>query len=223
MIRARDLHKTYLTDTVRTHALNGVSFEMGEGEFVSIMGPSGSGKSTLLNVVGLIDNLEGGQLEVLGQKTTGLPEGRLAEIRKKNIGFVFQSFNLIDELSVAENVGLALRYQGVGSQERRDRVDEVLERFEIAHRATHFPQQLSGGQQQRVAIARAVVSRPRIILADEPTGNLDSENGAEVMSVLSELNANGTAVLMVTHSQECADRAQRILHMVDGKLMEEAA
>ena len=221
MIKTVELTKVFRTDEVETTALNKVNLEIGAGEFVAIMGPSGCGKTTLLNIVGLLDNLNGGKLFFLGDNVSKLSERKRSSIRKINIGFVFQSFNLIDELSVYENVELPLLYQKVSSSERRYRVTEVLDRLKISHRKNHFPLQLSGGQQQRVAIARSVISRPKLILADEPTGNLDSVNGEEVMNLLSELNHEGTTVIMVTHSKTDADKAHRIIQLFDGHIVTE--
>ena len=221
MIRTRDLKKIYTTEEVETTALNNVNVEIKEGEFVAIMGPSGCGKSTLLNVLGLLDNPSDGEYHLLDQEVSGFSERQRADLRKANIGFVFQSFNLIDELTVYENVELPLLYLGMSAAERKTRVTEVLDQMEITHRGGHFPQQLSGGQQQRVAVARAVVARPRLILADEPTGNLDSSRGDEVMSLLSNLNENGTTIAMVTHSPAYAEYAHRIIHLFDGHVVTE--
>ena len=211
MIKVTDLSKIFRTEEIETTALNGVSFEIKEGEFVAIMGPSGCGKSTLLNILGLLDNPSGGSYELMGQEVAKLKERDRTRFRKGNIGFVFQSFNLIDELNVFENVELPLKYLNIGAGERK--------RMNISHRAQHFPQQLSGGQQQRVAIARAVVSNPRLVLADEPTGNLDSRNGKEVMDLLTELNSEGTTIVMVTHSQKDASVAQRTINLFDGQIV----
>lgn len=219
MIKVTDLSKVFRTEEIETTALNGVSFEINEGEFVAIMGPSGCGKSTLLNIMGLLDNPSGGSYILLGSEVGQLKEKDRTKFRKGNIGFVFQSFNLIDELNVFENVELPLRYLNISAGERKQRVTEILKRMGISHRAKHFPQQLSGGQQQRVAIARAVVSNPKLILADEPTGNLDSKNGKEVMDLLSELNAEGTTIVMVTHSQKDAAVAQRVINLFDGQIV----
>ena len=219
MIKITDLSKVFRTEEIETTALNGVSFEIKEGEFVAIMGPSGCGKSTLLNILGLLDNPSGGSYMLLGSEVGQLKEKERTKFRKGNIGFVFQSFNLIDELDVYENVELPLRYLNISSSERKQKVTEILKRMGISHRAKHFPQQLSGGQQQRVAIARAVVSSPKLILADEPTGNLDSKNGKEVMDLLAELNAEGTTIVMVTHSQKDAAVAQRIINLFDGQIV----
>ncbi len=219
MIKITDLSKVFRTEEIETTALNGVSFEIKEGEFVAIMGPSGCGKSTLLNILGLLDNPSGGSYMLLGSEVGQLKEKERTKFRKGNIGFVFQSFNLIDELDVYENVELPLRYLNISSSERKQKVTEILKRMGISHRAKHFPQQLSGGQQQRVAIARAVVSSPKLILADEPTGNLDSKNGKEVMDLLAELNAEGTTIVMVTHSQKDAAVAQRVINLFDGQIV----
>lgn len=219
MIKVTDLCKVFRTEEIETIALDNVSFEINDGEFVAVMGPSGCGKSTLLNILGLLDNPTGGSYELLGQEVGQLKEKGRTKFRKGNIGFVFQSFNLIDELNVFENVELPLRYLNVGATERKKRVTEILKRMNISHRAKHFPQQLSGGQQQRVAIARAVIANPKLILADEPTGNLDSKNGKEVMDLLTELNREGTTIVMVTHSQKDASCAQRIIGLFDGRIV----
>ena len=219
MIKVTNLSKVFRTEEIETTALNKVSFEINEGEFVAIMGPSGCGKSTLLNILGLLDNPSEGSYQLLGQEVAKLKEKDRTKYRKGNIGFVFQSFNLIDELNVYENVELPLKYLNISSSERKARVTEMLKRMNISHRAQHFPQQLSGGQQQRVAIARAVVSNPKLILADEPTGNLDSKNGKEVMDLLTELNQEGTTIVMVTHSQKDAACAQRIVNLFDGEIV----
>ena len=219
MIKVTDLCKVFRTEEIETTALNNVSFEIGNGEFVAIMGPSGCGKSTLLNILGLLDNPSSGSYELLGQEVANLKEKDRTKFRKGNIGFVFQSFNLIDELNVYENVELPLRYLNISASERKERVTAMLKRMSISHRAQHFPQQLSGGQQQRVAIARAVISSPKLILADEPTGNLDSKNGKEVMELLQELNNEGTTIVMVTHSQRDAACAQRIINLFDGAIV----
>ena len=221
MIKITDLEKFYRTDEVQTIAINKLSFEVKEGEFVSVMGPSGCGKSTLLNILGLLDDPDGGSYIFNGIEVAGFNERKRANLRKPNIGFVFQSFNLIDELSVFENVELPLIYTGVKPAERKERVHEVLEKMQIMHRRKHFPQQLSGGQQQRVAVARAVVNNPKLILADEPTGNLDSSNGNEVMDLLTELNAAGTTIIMVTHSEHDAKYSHRIIRMLDGQKVTE--
>ncbi|MBQ8761378.1 MAG: ABC transporter ATP-binding protein [Bacteroidales bacterium] len=219
MLKVENLKKSFFTEEIETIALNGVSFEVKEGEFVAVMGPSGCGKSTLLNILGLLDNPTGGSYSLLGQEVANLKEKDRTMFRKGNIGFVFQSFNLIDELTVSENVELPLIYMGVKSSERKERVAKILDRMNISHRSEHFPQQLSGGQQQRVAIARALVSNPKLILADEPTGNLDSKNGLEVMSLLQELNREGTTIIMVTHSQHDATFATRTICLFDGKIV----
>ncbi|MCR5469390.1 putative ABC transport system ATP-binding protein [Xylanibacter ruminicola] len=222
MIKLENIQKVFRTEEVETVALGGVSLEVKKGEFVAIMGPSGCGKSTLLNILGLLDNPTSGQYLLDGQDVGSLKESQRTKVRKGQIGFVFQSFNLIDELNVEENVELPLTYLGVPKKERKQRVDEVLRRMSISHRSHHFPQQLSGGQQQRVAIARAVVTNPKIILADEPTGNLDSKNGLEVMQLLSELNKEqGTTIVMVTHSERDAGYAQRIVSLLDGQVVPE--
>ena len=219
MIKVTDLCKVFRTEEIETTALNNVSFEIGNGEFVAIMGPSGCGTSTLLNILGLLDNPSSGSYELLGQEVANLKEKDRTKFRKGNIGFVFQSFNLIDELNVYENVELPLRYLNISASERKERVTAMLKRMSISHRAQHFPQQLSGGQQQRVAIARAVVSSPKLILAAEPTGNLDSKNGKEVMELLQELNSEGTTIVMVTHSQRDAACAQRTINLFDGAIV----
>ncbi len=221
MIKTVGLTKIYRTDEVETTALSGVNVDIKEGEFVSVMGPSGCGKSTLLNVLGMIDSPDGGEYFFHGEEIGRLPERKRADIRKRNLGFVFQSFNLIDELTVYENVALPMFYTGAPAAERKQRVEELLEGMHIMHRRNHYPQQLSGGQQQRVAVARAIVNRPKLILADEPTGNLDSTNGDEVMKILAELNAQGTTILMVTHSQYCAEFGNRIIRMLDGQVVTE--
>jgi putative ABC transport system ATP-binding protein len=221
MIKTVELTKIFRAEEVETTALNKVSFEIKEGEFVAIMGPSGCGKSTLLNLLGLLDNPNSGQYHFLGTDVSGFSEKQRANLRKKNIGFVFQNFNLIDELSVYENIELPLIYLGYSSSERKKRVEEVLTQMQIMHRKNHFPLQLSGGQQQRVAVCRAVVAKPHIILADEPTGNLDSTHGDEVMNLLEELNKNGTTIVMVTHSQRDASYAQRIIRLFDGQIVTE--
>ena len=219
MIKVTNLSKIFRTEEIETTALNQVSFEINDGEFVAIMGPSGCGKSTLLNILGLLDNPTDGSYQLLGQEVAKLKEKDRTKFRKGNIGFVFQSFNLIDELNVFENVELPLRYLNISSSERKARVTEMLKRMNISHRAQHFPQQLSGGQQQGVVIARAVVSNPKLILADEPTGNLDSKNGKEVMDLLTQLNEEGTTIVMVTHSQKDASCAQRIVNLFDGQIV----
>jgi putative ABC transport system ATP-binding protein len=221
MIKTENLSKIYQTDEVETTALNDVNITIKQGEFVSVMGPSGCGKSTLLNVLGMIDNPSGGDYYFNGDEVGHLSERKRSNIRKHNLGFVFQSFNLIDELTVFENIELPMLYTKVPGAERKKRVNELLENMNIMHRRNHFPQQLSGGQQQRVAVARAIVNRPKLILADEPTGNLDSANGDEVMKVLTELNSSGTTILMVTHSQYCAEFGNRIIRMLDGQVVTE--
>lgn len=221
MIKTAHLQKVYRTQEVETMALDNVNLEIKEGEFVSIMGPSGCGKSTLLNIMGLLDNPSDGGYAFFGHEVAGYSERQRADLRKGNIGFVFQSFNLIDELTVFENVELPLLYLGIPAKEREERVDATLERVNIVHRRDHFPQQLSGGQQQRVAVARAIVAEPKLILADEPTGNLDSTNGEEVMQLLSEMNEAGATVIMVTHSPADADYSHRIIHLFDGHVVTE--
>lgn len=217
MIQITDLEKTYRTEEVETMALNKLNLEVNQGEFVAVMGPSGCGKSTLLHILGLLDSAGSGSYRFNGQEVARLNELKRAELRKHHIGFVFQSFNLIDELTVFENVELPMIYTGLKSAERRRRVEEVLDKMQIMHRRNHFPQQLSGGQQQRVAVARAVVNRPKLILADEPTGNLDSANGSEVMQLLTDLNETGTTIVMVTHSEHDARYSHRIIRMLDGQ------
>jgi len=219
MIKVSNLSKVFRTEEIETTALNGVSFEINDGEFVAIMGPSGCGKSTLMNILGLLDNPTEGSYEFAGSEVASLKEKDRTQFRKGNIGFIFQSFNLIDELNVYENIELPLRYLDIPASERKVRVMEMLKRMNISHRATHFPQQLSGGQQQRVAIARACVASPKLILADEPTGNLDSKNGKEVMELLQELNREGTTIVMVTHSQRDAAMAQRTINLFDGQIV----
>ena len=219
MIRLEKLGKTFRTEEVETIALQGIDLQVGKGEFVAIMGPSGCGKSTLLNIIGLLDNPTVGKFHLNGQEVSRLRENERTELRKGTIGFVFQSFNLIDELTVWENVELPLTYMHIPAKERKEKVKEILQRMKMSHRAGHFPQQLSGGQQQRVAIARAVIARPQLILADEPTGNLDSKNGMEVMELLSELHREGTTVIMVTHSEHDARYAERIVKLFDGKVI----
>ena len=221
MIQVTNLSKVFRTEEIETTALNNVSFTINKGEFVAIMGPSGCGKSTMLNILGLLDNPSGGSYNLLGTEVANLRERERTNYRKGNIGFVFQSFNLIDELNVYENVELPLKYLNISASERKRRVTEILKRMNISHRAGHYPQQLSGGQQQRVAIARAVVANPQLILADEPTGNLDSRNGKEVMDLLCQLNAEGTTVVMVTHSQRDASAAQRIINLFDGEIVKD--
>ena len=222
MIKLENIQKVFRTEEVETVALGGVSLEVKKGEFVAIMGPSGCGKSTLLNILGLLDNPTDGKYWLDGEDVGQLKESQRTRVRKGQIGFVFQSFNLIDELDVAENVELPLVYLRVPKKERKQRVEEVLRRMAISHRAHHFPQQLSGGQQQRVAIARAVVMNPKLILADEPTGNLDSKNGLEVMQLLTQLNVEGATIVMVTHSQHDASYATRTINLFDGLIVKEA-
>ncbi len=211
----------YQTDEVETISLDKINLTVREGEFLAVMGPSGCGKSTLLNILGLIDNPSSGEFYFLGKEVSNYTERQRAELRKQNVGFIFQSFNLIDELTVQENIELPLLYQKLSATERKKRAVEVMEKLQIAHRAKHFPQQLSGGQQQRVAVARAVITQPKLILADEPTGNLDSRNGDEVMDIIKSLNALGTTVIMVTHSPEHAQHAERVVNLFDGKLLTE--
>ena len=219
MIKTENLQKIFKTEEVETWALHNVSLEIKEGEFVAIMGPSGCGKSTLLNILGLLDNPTNGTYQLNGTDVSKFSEAERTNLRKGVIGFVFQSFNWIDELNVYENIELPLLYMGVPKEERKQRVEEAMKRMDIAHRVKHFPQQLSGGQQQRVAIARAVVANPKIILADEPTGNLDSKNGKEVMDLLTQLNKEGTTVVMVTHSQHDAGYATRVINLFDGQVV----
>lgn len=221
MIRLKNLSKVYVTEEVETTALNSINLEIKQGEFVAVMGPSGCGKSTLLNILGLLDNPSSGQYFLGEQEVSGYSERQRAQLRKGSIGFVFQSFNLIDELTVFENVELPLLYLKIPPAERKQRVEEVLDRMGIIHRRNHFPQQLSGGQQQRVAICRAIVANPKVILADEPTGNLDSANGEEVMKLLAQLHEAGTTVVMVTHSPHDAGYASRIVNLFDGKIVSE--
>ena len=221
MIQTKELVKIFRTDEVETTALNKVNLEVNSGEFVAIMGPSGCGKSTLLNIIGLLDNPSDGELYFDGAEVSKFKERQRTNLRKGNIGFVFQSFNLIDELTVYENVELPLLYMKVNASERKQKINQVLDRMKIAHRKKHFPQQLSGGQQQRVAISRAVVTNPKLILADEPTGNLDSANGEEVMALLTELNQEGTTIIMVTHSPSDAEKAHRIVQLFDGHIVTE--
>ena len=221
LIQTKDLKKLYLTEEVETTALNAINLEIQEGEYVAIMGPSGCGKSTLLNIMGLIDNPTSGEYFFLDKDVANYSERKRAGLRKSNIGFVFQSFNLIDELTVFENIELPLLYLGYSASDRKKRVHEVLEQMALIPRTNHFPQQLSGGQQQRVAVARAVVARPKLILADEPTGNLDSAHGEEVMGLLGELHKNRTTIVMVTHSQAYAEYSQRTISLFDGQIVSE--
>ena len=221
MIKLDKLSKVYRTDEVESTALNEVSFEINQGEFVSVMGPSGCGKSTLLNILGMLDKPESGSYEFLGNEIAQLNEKGRSEVRKANIGFIFQNFNLIDELTVFENIELPLLYNKVSSAERKKRVNELIEKIGIAHRASHYPQQLSGGQQQRVAVARALITKPPLILADEPTGNLDSSHGNEVMELMCELNEAGTTIIMVTHSAHDASYSNRIINLLDGQIVSE--
>jgi putative ABC transport system ATP-binding protein len=221
MIQTISLNKIFRTDEVETLALNDVSFSVKSGEFVAVMGPSGCGKSTLLNIIGMLDNPTSGQYLFDGKEVGNLKESKRTDIRKGNIGFVFQSFNLVDELNVFENVELPLVYMRMKAQKRKEMVTAVLERMKISHRRNHYPQQLSGGQQQRVAIARAVVANPKLILADEPTGNLDSKNGIEVMNLLTDLNKAGATIVMVTHSMHDSEFAHRVVNLFDGKILTE--
>src|SRR6187551_2876779 len=221
MIKIDNLQKIFSTEEVETTALNGIDLEIKDGEFVAIMGPSGCGKSTLLNILGLLDNPSGGEYHFWEHEVAQYSERQRAQLRKGSIGFVFQSFNLIDELTVFENVELPLIYTGVKAADRKKRVDEVLDKVQIMHRRNHYPQQLSGGQQQRVAVARAVVNNPKLILADEPTGNLDSSNGNDVMQLLTDLNEKGTTVIMVTHSEHDARYSHRIIRLLDGQTVTE--
>ncbi len=223
MIRVENIMKSFSTEEVVTVALNGVSMEVKEGEFVAIMGPSGCGKSTLLNILGLLDNPNGGTYRLDGVEVARMKEADRTKLRRGRIGFVFQSFNLIDELTVEENIDLQLKYLNLSKAERKARVLEILRQVNMSHRAKHYPQQLSGGQQQRVAIARAVVGKPRLVLADEPTGNLDSKHGKEIMELLAQLNDEGTTIVMVTHSQRDAAYANRTIHLLDGEVVNELA
>lgn len=221
MIKTKNLNKIYTTEEIETTALNNVNLDVKKGEYVAIMGPSGCGKSTLLNVLGMIDKASAGEYHFLGEEVAKYSERQRANIRKSNIGFVFQSFNLIDELTVFENVELPLLYLNYSASERKKRVNEVLEQIEIIARKNHFPQQLSGGQQQRVAVARAVITKPKLILADEPTGNLDSAHGEEVMKLLGDLHETGTTIVMVTHSPAYAEYGHRTIHLFDGHIVSE--
>lgn len=221
MIQIENLSRVFQTEEVETTALNGIDLTINQGDFISIMGPSGCGKSTLLNIIGLLDSPTSGSYKLLNQEMAGLKEKDRANVRKQNIGFIFQNFNLIDELSVYDNIELPLIYNGVKASERKEKVEKIAEKLNISHRLKHFPQQLSGGQQQRVAVARALVNEPKIILADEPTGNLDSKNGNEVMELLMNLHANGATILMVTHSSYDASFSQKIIEMKDGIIFSE--
>lgn len=221
MIQIKDLTKVFRTEEVETRALNGIDMHVDKGEFIAIMGPSGCGKSTLLNILGLLDNPSSGQYFLNGKEVGNLKEKERTQARKGNIGFVFQSFNLIEEMTVAENVELPLVYLKIKASDRKKRVEETLKKMNIGHRASHFPNQLSGGQQQRVAIARAVIANPKLILADEPTGNLDSKNGKDVMDLLTELNQEGSTIVMVTHSQHDASFAHRTINLFDGQIVTE--
>ena len=222
MIQLQDVSRTYASDEVETTALGGIDLAVEPGEFVAIMGPSGCGKSTLLNILGTIDRPSGGTYLFEGQDIARAPQAELARLRRDRLGFVFQSFNLIDELTIAENVALGLAYRAMSAREKRDRIAAAMDRVGIAHRQRHHPNQLSGGQQQRAAIARAIVGEPRLILADEPTGNLDTANGAQVMEILGQLNAEGATIVMVTHSPAHADIARRTIHMLDGRILASA-
>lgn len=221
MIKIKNLKKSFRTEDIETLALNDINLNVAEGEFLAIMGPSGCGKSTLLNIVGMLDNPSEGSYKFSDIEVAGFKEQELTTLRKGNLGFVFQSFNLIEELTVFENVELPLMYLNISKSERKARVLEVLKRMKIAHRESHFPKQLSGGQQQRVAISRAVITRPKLILADEPTGNLDSKNGIEVMNLLTELNKEGATIVMVTHSDRDSHYAHRVINLFDGQIMSE--
>lgn len=221
MIKLENLTKVYRTDEIESTALNQVSFEIEKGEFVSVMGPSGCGKSTLLNILGMLDKPESGSYKFQGSEISGLNEKGRSLVRKKNIGFIFQNFNLIDELTVFENIELPLIYNKVNASERKKRVNQLIDKIGISHRASHFPQQLSGGQQQRVAVARALITNPPLILADEPTGNLDSSHGNEVMELLCELNDTGTTIVMVTHSSKDASYSTRVINLLDGQIISE--
>ena len=221
MLQTKNLTKVFTTQEVETTALNNVNLEVQKGEFVAVMGPSGCGKSTLLHIAGMLDNPTDGEYYFMGEEVSGYSEKKRANLRKGNIGFVFQSFNLIDELTVFENIELPLLYLGVAAKDRKRRVDDILEQLELVARRNHFPQQISGGQQQRVAVARALIADPKVILADEPTGNLDSSHGDEVMKLLVDLNEKGTTVVMVTHSPAYADYANRVIHLFDGHIVTE--
>jgi putative ABC transport system ATP-binding protein len=221
MITIKNLNRIFSTDQVQTKALNDINLTITQGEFISIMGPSGCGKSTLLNIIGLLDDINGGSYKLLDHEIAGMKENQRSKIRKENIGFIFQNFNLIDELNVFDNIELPLIYNKVPSSERKQRVKDMAEKLNIVHRLQHYPQQLSGGQQQRVAVARALINNPKIILADEPTGNLDSTNGNEVMELLTSLHAQGATILMVTHSAADASFSQKIISMKDGEILAE--
>lgn len=221
MIQIENLSRVFQTEEVETTALNGIDLTINQGDFISIMGPSGCGKSTLLNIIGLLDSPSSGSYKLLDKEMAGLKEKDRANVRKQNIGFIFQNFNLIDELSVYDNIELPLIYNGVKASERKEKVEKIAEKLNISHRLKHFPQQLSGGQQQRVAVARALVNEPKIILADEPTGNLDSRNGNEVMELLMSLHSAGATILMVTHSSYDASFSQKIIEMKDGIIFSE--
>lgn len=221
LFKTINLKKIYRTSEIETTSLFDVNFTVDKGEFTAIMGPSGCGKSTLLNIIGMLDNPTDGEYHFLDKEVSKYTESQRADMRKANIGFIFQSFNLIDELTVYENIELPLIYMNMSSSERKNRVEEVMDKLQITHRRKHFPQQLSGGQQQRVAVSRAIVARPSLILADEPTGNLDSKNGEEVMKLLTQLNQEGTTILMVTHSAEHSDYAKRVVSLFDGKIIAE--
>ncbi len=222
MIQLQDVSRTYASDEVETTALGGIDLHVEKGEFVAIVGPSGCGKSTLLNILGTIDRPSGGKYLFEGEDIAAAPEAALAKLRRDRLGFVFQSFNLIDELTIAENVALGLAYRAMPAREKKERIAAAMDRVGIAHRQRHHPHQLSGGQQQRAAIARAIVGEPRLILADEPTGNLDTANGAQVMEILQQLNAEGATIVMVTHSPAHADIAKRTVHMLDGRILASA-
>ncbi|UUC45916.1 ABC transporter ATP-binding protein [Flavobacterium cerinum] len=221
MINIKNLSKVFRTEEVQTAALNAIALQINEGDFISVMGPSGCGKSTLLNIIGLLDSGTEGSYQLLEQEIIGMKENDKARLRKQHIGFIFQNFNLIDELSVYDNIELPLIYNNVASAERKKRVETIAERLSLGHRLKHYPQQLSGGQQQRVAVARALITNPKIILADEPTGNLDSKNGNEVMELLTDLHANGATILMVTHSDYDASFSQKTIYMKDGAILNE--
>ncbi|GAA4958099.1 ABC transporter ATP-binding protein [Algibacter aquimarinus] len=223
MIQTKNLTKIFITEDIQTKALNDINLHVKDGEFIAIMGPSGCGKSTLLNILGLIDTPSDGSYMFHGKEIGNLKEKELTKARKGNIGFIFQSFNLIDGLTVYENVELPLTFMNINQKERKEKVKAVLKRMKIDHRSNHFPQQLSGGQQQRVAIARAVITEPKLLLADEPTGNLDSKNGTEVMNLLTELSQEGATIIMVTHSESDANYAHRVINLFDGKIVMETS